>query len=358
MEARTDLAEALLGALRTATGQGDLRYATPPVRIPSGHETDVYAVELPHGTRGCPRALIARCFPSSASPVAASLEAAVHEGLAAQAFPVPRVIAVRDAPPAFLAMERLPGRSLNDGIELGGGPGARLSALAALMRLSVQLPRILGGVTARLLACDVRPVLDALEARGLAREALGFERHLADLARRIEGGALPGLAAGLDWLHRARPSEPERLAICHGDLAPNLLLEGARVTGVIDWSSHYATITDPAFEVANSRFMIQVPLPLPLPLRPPAAAYQRSLSRRYERAVGAAIEPGRLRYYEAWRGFRALVGAAELWLACADGAPFPDRPDPWKLPEIAPLVARGFEERTGVAVELPDPPGR
>jgi hypothetical protein len=132
------------------------------------------------------------------------------------------------------------------------------------------------------------------------------------------------------------------------------------VTGVIDWSADFATVTDPAFEIANSRVMLEVPLPLPRPIRSMSAAYQRRLVRRYTEAVGCECEPPpeRLRYYEAWRCFGALLGAARIWRACAGGEPFPERPDPWCLPEVALRVAAGFEGRTGVAIELPDPPRR
>jgi hypothetical protein len=120
------------------------------------------------------------------------------------------------------------------------------------------------------------------------------------------------------------------------------------------------TIGDPAFEIGNTRVMLQVPLPVPGPIRPVARAFQRWLVRRYAVALGPAWEfsPERVRYYEAWRCFRALLGAAETWKACAPGETFPMRPDPWCLPEIAAEVAREFRARTGVAIDLPAPPFR
>jgi aminoglycoside phosphotransferase len=351
---------ALLDALRVEAGVPDLEYVRAPSRIPSGHETDVYALELRRGPPELDGPLIARCFTKTGEPRSASFEAAVHDGLHDLGFPVPRVLIARDAPPAFLLMERLPGRSIADGLEIEEGRVDRLLALGALLRISLGLPKLLGEVTGRLLALDSEPVLRALQARGLAPAAIGFERHLKDFAERVDEQALTGHVEALRWLQRAGPPGCERLAICHGDLAPNLLVDGARWSGVIDWSAAFVTLADPAFEIANTRVMIQVPLPFPAPFRRASAAYQRGLVRQYARALGAqwAPSPERLRYYEAWRLFRTLLGAAELWRACAEGEPFPERPDPWCLPEVASQVAAHFRARTGVRITLPDPPRR
>jgi aminoglycoside phosphotransferase (APT) family kinase protein len=353
-----DALVALLRALREETGCADVAYAHPPSRIPSGHETDVYALALRGGPAGFDGPLIARCLREATSSRAASLEAAVHEGLHAQGFPVPRVLVARDAAPAFVLMERLPGRSMAEGVELEQGPLERLGALANLARVSVRLPKLLGEVTRRLLDLETEPLLRAMEARKLPPEAIGFDRHLERFAERVECSALSGHEAGLRWLQQARPPDPERLAICHGDLAPNLLFEGARVAGVIDWSSAFATLADPAFEIANTRIMLQVPLPVPRSLQWASEAYQRGLARRFASALGRGWTPdaARLRYYEAWRCFLALLGAAELWRACTQGAPVPERPDPWSIPEIATRVAAAFRTRTGVAIDLPPPP--
>lgn len=360
MADRPDPRVALLRALREETGCASIGYAHAPSRIPSGHETDVYALELRGGPVGFDGALIARCFGERMPPHAASLEAAVHEGLHGQGFPVPRVLVARDAPPAFVLMERLPGRSLAEGVEFEQGPLERLGALARLAGLSVRLPTLLGQVTGRLLGLEPEPLMRALEARKLQPAAIGFDRHLESFAERVARAALHGHEAGLRWLQQARPPDPERLAICHGDLAPNLLIERGRVSGVVDWSCAFTTLADPAFEIANTRVMLQVPLPLPGPLQRASEAYQRALARRYVHALGPdwAPDPERLRYYEAWRCFLALLGAAELWRACAEGAPLPERPDPWSMPEIAARVAAAFRTRTSVAIDLPAPPPR
>jgi hypothetical protein len=247
------------------------------------------------------------------------VECAIHEGLLCQGFPVPRVLVARDERPSFLVMERLPGVAAADGLEVESGLPARLLGLVRAARLSLGLPERLGELTARLLALDAQPILDALRARGLGPETIGFDRHLDDFAERVRAAELSGLEAGLAWLHRARPGDPEHRAICHGDLAPNMLFHERRLTGVIDWSSDFVTIGE--FEIGNTRVMLQVPLPVPGPIRPVARAYQRWLVRRYVDAVGPARElsPERVRYYEAWRCFRALLGAAETWQTCAAG---------------------------------------
>jgi len=294
----TEAAE-LLVRIRRATGAPGLAWTRAPERIPAGHESEIYAVALREG-------------------------------------------------PSTLA----------DGLEAGGGPLDRLAALPALLRLSWRLPERVAETTRELLALDADPVLAAVRARGLPPEAVGFDRHLAALERDIESHDLEGLREGAAWLRRARPAEPERPAVCHGDLAPNLLFAGDRRAGVVDWSPAFVTVGDPAFEIANTRVMTTVPLPLAPPLRGLAQCYQRALVRRFERALGSAAlpSPRRLRYYEGWRRLSTLVGAGVLWRACAAGEPFPDRPNPWFLPGVARAVARRFAEETGVSVGLPPPP--
>ena len=348
----------LLARIRRATGSPRLAWGRAPERIPAGHESEIYVLALRGGSSALAGPLVLRLFRAPRFPRQASFEAAVHEGLAVQGFAVPRVLAADDAPPAFLLMERLPGRGLADGIEAGGGPLARLAAIPALLRLSWGLPGRLAEATRELLALDPAPVLAALRARGLPPEAIGFDRHLAALERDVARHDLAGLRDGAEWLRLSRPAEPERRAVCHGDLAPNLLFAGERRTGVVDWSPAFVTVGDPAFEIANTRVMTTVPLPLAAPLRHIAQRYQRSLVRRFERALGPAAQPSpeRLRYYEAWRPLSTLVGASLLWRECAAGRPLPARPNPWYLPEVASAVARRFAEETGVRVRLPPPP--
>ena len=355
-----DFSALLLQGLREETGCPALEYAQPPERIPAGHETDVYTLALRGGPPGSDQPLVARCFAEPCALRAASLEAAIHEALGAQGFAVPRVLAARDAAPAFLVMERLPGRGIGDGLEFSGRLRDRLRGLATILGLSLKLPEWLGEVTAQLLALDPEPVRSALAARGLPLEAIGFDRHIEEIERRVRDGELSGQEAGLRWLLASRPPPAKRPALCHGDLAPNVLVDDGRVTGVIDWSSAFVTLGDPEFEIGNSQAMIQIPLPLPVPLARAIGLYQRRMVERFLRALGpdCAPSPERVRYYAAWRWFRSLCGAAEIWNACAAGAPFPERPDPWCVPAIARKVADQFHVLTGVAIHLPDPPER
>ena len=62
MDDRHDFPMTLLRVLREEIGCPSLKYARTPVRIPSGHETDVYALELQSGPSGFDGPLIARCF--------------------------------------------------------------------------------------------------------------------------------------------------------------------------------------------------------------------------------------------------------------------------------------------------------
>lgn len=359
MSAASGLDETLLRLLRAEAGRPGLVYAQAPERIVGGHETEVYAVALKGAPEGWDGPLVLRCFGEGEPPGTAALEAAIHEGLHAQGFPVPRIVAARDDEPAFLLMERLPGRALGDGIEVESGFVGRVRALALLARLAVGLPERLARVTRRLLALDAGPVLDALRARGISHDRIRFERHLGELERRIGArSGLAGLRPGFDWLLRERPGEPERLCVCHGDLTPNLVFDGGRLAGVIDWSGAFATVGDPAYELGNSQAMIRVPVPVPRPLWPLVSAVQTGLIRAFAQRVGTApgVTPERVRYYETWRHFRSLLGAAETWLDCAEGAAFPERPDPWKVPAVALRVCDRVAAHMGAALELPAPP--
>lgn len=347
----------ILGAIREAMGSTRIRFRQEPELVPSGHETAVYALELEDGPLGTEGPLILRLFADVHSR-AASFEAAVHDGLLGQGFPVPEVIASSDEDPAFLLMRRIPGRAVGDGVEYDGSTRKRLAGVGRLAQISVRLPRWLAQTTSRLLTLDPGPVVTAAEARGVGADAFGFDRLLDALAARVDRLGLEGFREGLQWLLDARPPDPDDMCVCHGDLPPNLLTDDGEVTSVIDWSSEFATIGDPAYELANSRFLLQVPIPLPRFLRQGSEAYQGSLVRRFERSLVMSAPPTaeRIAYYEAYRRLLSLVGGAEVWLACAAGADFPDRPDPWTMPRIAERVAAAFRASTGVALELPPPP--
>src|SRR5262249_25849237 len=119
-------------------------------------------------------------------------------------------------------------------------------------------------VSARPLGMD-RPLLDvqlrlhALDATRLIRalgEAVTFDGYVAALERRVVRARLHGLRGAMRWLREHRPPPPAPPVICHGDLHPqNVLVEGRRVTGVLDWPN--TVVADAAFDVASTHTILR-----------------------------------------------------------------------------------------------------
>ena len=98
---------------------------------------------------------------------------------------------------------------------------------------------------------------------------LGVERWFERMAQ------FEGFAAGLDWLVAHRPPERARPVICHGDLHPgNLLVEGDRLTGVLDYT--VTTLAEPALDVGYTAMSLHIaPIDAPAPVQRIAARFAR-----------------------------------------------------------------------------------
>jgi aminoglycoside phosphotransferase (APT) family kinase protein len=319
----------------------DLALAEPLAPLPGGFDTQVLAFRL----RGAPGAfagpLVLRLLGPRHDPRRVLRECAVQRAVAAQGFPAPPCL-LADADPAplgapFLLMTRLPGRPL---LRVRGlGLGATLAETQA-----------------RLHALDPAPLLAAVAAAGLDPASLGFDGYLERLAARVAAGPLEGLRPVLDWLRARRPAAAGAPVICHGDFHPqNLLAEGRRVTGVVDWPN--CLVADPAFDVASTRVILALtPLDMigvPVPLRWAVGGARRALLAAYQaawRRRGLA-DPARLAYHEVAAALRLMVVAAEGRAGVGGAAPgpleasrFPD--------ELAAHTARV----TGLPVRLPPAP--
>jgi aminoglycoside phosphotransferase (APT) family kinase protein len=83
-----------------------------------------------------------------------------------------------------------------------------------------------------------------------------LQRRLDDAAEIIRNFDLPGLAAGLDWLDRKRPADPEQACLLHLDFHPvNLMYAGRGRIGVLDWTE--ADVGDFHADVGTSLMMMQ-----------------------------------------------------------------------------------------------------
>lgn len=169
---------------------------------------------------------------------AARHEAALLTAVAAvSSLPVPEPVFV-DEPTAILAYRRLPGAPLH------------LTPVADPLALSGPLAEFLSGLHVP------PPIDDGLGSPAALVEVddTPAEEWLADAAESYETAAVaidPADRARVEaFLAAAPPAGPRRLTFCHNDLgAEHLLVEGASITGVIDWSD--AALADPAVDLAR-----------------------------------------------------------------------------------------------------------
>ena len=366
----TTLEDGLLSLLRRRLDAPEIAYRIVPKRIKTGNENEVYAFELtgPRGSELVGRPLVLRLFgrETTALPRRASWEAAIHGALADQGLLVPRVLLVEDAGPEtggpFLILERLPGAGLIESVlpdHALVSARAAISILPGAVRLLLRkLPVLVARTERRLARLDTRRIVDAVVAAGFEPESLGFERHLESFSRRCEHPALEGLRPLCAWLRNNQPTSSQGPMLAHGDLAPNILVDGERITGVIDWSPSFVTVCDPAFEIGNTLVILSIKVPLPQPLAGLATVIQRAAIRRYLREVTETIrlDGPAVDYYQTFRCAHALLGVAESRLQEAGELEGTPRYTPWHEPTVAADLARQVQARSGVEVVLPSSP--
>lgn len=317
------LAPRLLGIMEKHTGAPGLAYDAPPTPLSGGHWAGLYHFRL----LGRPQPLVLRIMPTSDEQCAR--EAAVQGCVAAAGFPAPRVIFSAGRNDGlrfpFIVMERLPGRTL------AAGPGA-----------AWRMPRLLAETLARLHALDPAPLAGTLG---------DLDGVLADIAERSAPLGEGGFASGRAWLTRHRPPEKRR-AICHGDFhALNLLLDGGRVSGVLDWTQ--ALVAEPEYDVAYASLMLALwplasrRLPRRWAKRLLGAPAARHFVGAYRRR--ARLDEGRLAWYEALHAYRMLLRVARA----RAGITLPPLGEnhPWEL--VAGDARLAFARRSGVTIDLP-----
>jgi aminoglycoside phosphotransferase (APT) family kinase protein len=359
--AAEEVAEPLLAHLRQELGEPGLAYAEPPAAVIGGFDTKIYDFRLSGGTETWSPPLILRVFPAHADRLRARREAAVHGAVVGMGFPAPRVLLLcEDAGilgGTFVVMERVPGRMMLADVF------SPSRVLFLLPRVLGTVPRTLGETQARLHSLDGEALLRALDEAdvpaacagpaGVSRRMATVGGQLEDMQRRVDAASLNGLAAGLEWLLAKRPAEPERLAICHGDFHPlNVLMEGDRVSGVIDWAM--TVVADPAFDVGNTKVLLALaPLDLPAVLRPLASAVCPAMAKRYYEAYRRhrAVDAEAVRYYEALRCVMELLWVGESRRAAAGDAG--QITNPWAVPRMTERLLSHFRKVTGVVLSVP-----
>jgi aminoglycoside phosphotransferase (APT) family kinase protein len=336
MSRADEIARGLVTHLRRVLGEPGLELAEPPVPLTGGFDTEIHAVRVRGAPAGFTGPLVLRVLRAHHDPAMVMREQTIQNALADQGYPAPRVVhATLDPAPlgaAFLLMERVPGRPLISARPVG-------------------MDRPLLQAQLRLHALDPAPLARALG------DAFTFEGYLASLERRVARAGLTGLSELLGWLHERRPPPEAPPVICHGDLHPrNILVDGGRVSGVLDWPN--AVIADAAFDVATTHSILRfVPVGLasmPRALRWLARVGQPILAARYLRGYRRRrpIDTRRLAYYEVAAVIRALVRAGESRGRAAGGPP----PTALDRSDYADRLLVHVTGITGLAASLPGRP--
>lgn len=337
------LDERLLAHLRSQLASETLDYAERPARITGGFDTQVYSLRLSGATEGWSRPLILRLFRAGSDPQRARFEATVQNATAAMGYPAPRVFHVcLEADPLgapFIIMERLPGRIM-------------LDAFFRPAPLFFRLPRILAETQAKLHELDhAAPGLSPLKSPGRPN----VEGEIDQMRREIDAAALDGLRPGVQWLESNRPAAAERPVICHGDFHPlNILLDGGKVSGVIDWSS--VRVADAAYDVgATIALFTQGPVDLPGILQGPIDIFRRWIVARYRAAYLRLrpIDEQAIDYYEALRCLGFLVEAGEHRQADLGAIERPQKPSAFTAPRERNSIINRFDVLTGVRLSIP-----
>lgn len=237
-QASPQLAEKLLTYLRHATATPTLTYADPLTQLQGGYETHTYRFRLANPPQELAGALVLRLYPAFFGTHNAMWESTVQRVLAGTGYPVPDVrLTCTDMDVlggAFFLMSFLPGQPL-------------------MTAPPETVPIRLGKLHAALHQLDPAPLVAALTAQEVSPAAYGLARRMTYLQTEAEKHTW--LQPLVDWLHDHRPTEPARLAICHGDFHPfNILIDGEQVTAVLDWPNFL--IADPLLDVATTLLLI------------------------------------------------------------------------------------------------------
>lgn len=310
------LSSALLARLRRAFAAPRIGYAVPPTRLSGGTNCFIYRFLLSDAPPELGGALVLRLYPRGRGERRVVKEATFQNAVAAAGYPAPRV-RLHEADPsllggAFLVAEFRPG---------------------SVMEFSAALPGRLAEFHAALHDVDPAPAVEAF--RGLGREEPCYRFDAAaEIAMLEEWPRLPErLRPVVGWLSENRPPEGGRSAICHGDFHPfNVLVDGSRVTGVLDWSN--VTLARPELDVARTMAFAAVAA-RHLPDLPDLSGIMRRYLARYREL--RAVDGAALAYFGVRHSVLALANAAGSWAV-------------WQDPAIVRELEAGIRRATGIAL--------
>jgi aminoglycoside phosphotransferase (APT) family kinase protein len=341
----------LLRYLQARLKQPNLGYLQTPQRFAGGVENRVYGFSLHDAGEDFSKPLILRLFAPHDEPTRGHRECALQNALANLGFPAARAllsevdIAVLGGP--FTIMHRLPGR-IRSATSIGLS-----NALQSWLEWSFLAPTRVAEVQAKLHRVDAAAVMRSM--RGAGADLLTTHSRLEEIRERIERSSLDGLRGGVAWLFEHEPRNNVRLAICHGDLwAGNILTDGTRVSGVIDWSM--AALAPPEFDVAITRMGWRYGVPeMPGVLGVVLVPVQFDASERYLRAYRRRheVNPSLLSYFQAMRCLEVCSWVYERRLGIVGAIRADLGPNIWDVPGSTRGFESYFRRCTGVVLDLP-----
>jgi aminoglycoside phosphotransferase (APT) family kinase protein len=351
------ISEPLLRYLRDVSSSPSLAFSVEPTSIALGAETWVFGFELREAPPDLTGPLVLRLFPEDADPEQARFESVVQNTMADLGYPAPRTPLVCTDPAVlggtFLVMERIGGKMMFDAL-FGGN--VFLHAPKLIVEALSRMPRALARHQLALHALDARPLKRALEKAALPERLYTVEGWIEDLRQRTERADLGGLRVGIDWLTRNRPPDPKEPTVCHCDfLAPNLIVDGERLVGVIDWS--HLTLAHPEWDVANTRLRMKInPLEVPRLLQAIASLMRGRTTRVYEQAYEEErrVDRDLLAYYEVLLSHSFLVTIGEHRKDPASTGSTEGRsPNQWLIPGNEIPLVRHCSALAGLDLKLP-----
>jgi aminoglycoside phosphotransferase (APT) family kinase protein len=281
-------------------------FAETPVNLLGGNETTIYSfsfdVPADHRFSG---PLVVRIFNKAATdPQQYLWEAAVHNVLHDQGFPVPRILhASAEADPGgpWLIMDRVPGTMLgSDALEMPWG-------IFRFPLVIKKLPRQLAELHTRLHAIDPSPIAEQLSVLPVDSELFTPFGRLQRVCALIPEHWSSARRAG-DYLHAQLPESTHEV-ICHGDLHPlNVMVDEDGVTGVLDWGR--ICFADPEYDLAAAFLLLRASiLNLPGWAVPTVNAMKRKMATSFLKhaARDFSMDHEKLRFFVAERAFEELV---------------------------------------------------
>lgn len=210
--------------------------------------------------------------PFSDTPLTLGREAAVYGALDGRGVKIPHPYAYNEGLGA-LAIERVQGEEVWD--------AATLDAVLAEL--------------ARLHAIDARSVT----LPGVGRRAHDDLELWAEIAARRVAPASPVVQLAVELLREHFPGEPGRIVVVHGDAGPgNLLWHDGALSALLDWElTHFGDPHDDLAFLSVRAWLFGYSLP----------AFGDQVRSRYAAATGLALDPARLRYWQAVGVLRNLV---------------------------------------------------